>query len=194
MQETDRKRIVAWVASSVMPHEPFVRAWLRQRLQSREDIDDLIQEAYAKLSALTSIDHITRPETFFFQIVRNLLIDQIRHARVVRIEAATEIDFSSVYTDEPTPERITAARRELAKVAALIEALPERCRQVFTMRKIEGVSQREIARRLGVSESVVENEGVKGLKLILQGLKDGNGDAGRHGKVRNERSAKRKRD
>ena len=90
MQEADRRRIVAWVASSVMPHEPFVRAWLRQKLQSREDIDDLIQEAYAKLSALTSIDHITRPETFFFQVVRNLLIDQIRHARVAPAVAAID--------------------------------------------------------------------------------------------------------
>ena len=194
MLDEDRKRIVAWVTSSVMPYEPRVRAWLRRKLQSREDIDDLIQEAYAKLAALTSIDHISRPEHFFFQIVRNLLIDQIRHARVVPIEALTENDYLSVSMDEPTPERITAARRELAKVAALIEGLPLRCRQIFTLRKIEGVSQREIARRLNVSESVVENEGVKGLRLIMQGLREDNGDNDRRGKVRDERSTNRRRD
>ncbi len=192
MQDGDRNRIVAWVASSVMPHEGAVRRWLRLRLQSPEDIDDLIQEAYAKLAALKSIDHIVRADTFFFRIVQNLLIDKIRHARVVRIEAATETDFSTVYTDEPSPERITAARRELAQVAELIANLPDRCRRIFTMRKIEGVSQREIAARLGVSESVVENEGAKGLRLIMRALREDDGEQQRRGKRGEERASKRR--
>lgn len=172
MKEMDRKRIVAWVVSSVMPHEPAVRRWLRSRLQTADDIDDLIQEAYAKLAALTSIDHIQRADTFFYRTVHNLLVDRIRHDRVVRIEAATETDLSTVYTEEPSPERIAGARQELSRVATLIDDLPERCRRIFTMRKIEGVSQREIASRLGVSESVVENEGIRGLRLILKALRE----------------------
>lgn len=191
MTDDARRRLVAWVASSVMPHEPMVRAWLRQRLQSREDIDDLIQEAYAKLAALDAVDHIVRPDVFFFQMVRNLFIDQMRRARVVRIEAATELDVSSVYTDEPTPERITGARRELAKVTELIEGLPDRCRRVFTMRKVEGLSQKEVAQRLGVSESVVENEGVKGIRLILTAMRQDIGDPEYRGKAGNEQSTKR---
>lgn len=191
MREDSRQRLVAWVASQIMPHEPRVRGWLRQRLQSPEDIDDLIQEAYAKLSALESIDHIARPDTFFFQVVRNLLVDQIRRSRVVRIEAATELDVPSVYTDEPTPERIAGARRELARVGELIEALPERCRRVFTLLKVEGLSQKEVAARLGVSESVVENEGVKGIRKILKTMREETGDPEYRQKVRDERATKR---
>lgn len=191
MRDDSRQRLVAWVATQVMPHEPRVRSWLRQRLQSPEDIDDLIQEAYAKLSALASVDHIVRPDTFFFQVVRNLLVDQIRRSRVVRIEAATELDVPSVYADEPTPERIAGARRELARVGQLIEALPERCRRVFTLLKIEGLSQKEVAARLGVSESVVENEGVKGIRKILKTMREETGDPDYRLKVRHERSTKR---
>lgn len=191
MVDDSRQRLVTWVAGQVMPHEPRVRSWLRQRLQSSEDIDDLIQEAYAKLAALPAFDHIARPDTFFFQIVRNLLVDQIRRSRVVRIEAATELDVPSVYTEEPTPERIAGARRELARVAELIEGLPDRCRRVFTLLKVEGLSQKEVAARLGVSESVVENEGVKGIRKILKTMREETGDPQYRLKVRNERATKR---
>ncbi|MBA4805143.1 MAG: sigma-70 family RNA polymerase sigma factor [Brevundimonas sp.] len=191
MREDARQRLVTWVATSVMPHEGRVRGWLRQRLQSPEDIDDLIQEAYARLAALDRFDHIARPDTFFFQIVRNLLVDQIRRSRVVRIEAATELDVPSVYDETPTPERIAGARRELARVGELIEGLPERCRKVFTLRKVEGLSQKEVAERLGVSESVVENEGAKGIRLILRAMREETVDPEYRSRVRDERATKR---
>jgi RNA polymerase sigma factor (sigma-70 family) len=169
--DENRRRIVAWVAAKVMPFEPSVHAWLRRSLVSQEDIDDLIQEAYCRLSSLDAVDHIARPDGYFFQTVRMLLTEQIRRSRIVRIDSATEIETLPIYSDEPSPERITAARRELAKVKQVIDALPDRCRRIFVLRKVHGVPQREIARMLGVTESIVENDGVKGMRLILQALR-----------------------
>ena len=60
--------------------------------------------------------------------------------------------------------------KRILTALALIAALPDRCRRIFELRKIEGVSQREIARRLGVSEHVVENESVRGLRAILAAM------------------------
>jgi RNA polymerase sigma factor (sigma-70 family) len=171
----NRRRIVAWVGAHLMPHEPAVRRWLRRSLVSREDVDDLIQEAYCRIASLDAVDHIERPDSYFFQTVRMLLAEQVRRSRIVRIESVTEIDALSIYSDEPSPERITAARRELAKVQTLIEGLPERCRRIFELRKIHGVPQREIAQMLGVTESTVENDGVKGMRLIMQALREGGG-------------------
>ena len=167
----DRHRLVAWVTAHVMPHEPAVRAWLSRRVVNREEVDDLIQEAYARLAALTCVDRIERPDGYFFQIVRNLLIEQVRRARIVRFETIARTDELALHDDEPSPERIASGRGELARVQQLIEALPERCRRIFILRKVDGLSQREIARRMGVSESVVENEGAKGLRLIMQALR-----------------------
>lgn len=156
-----------------MPHEPAVRAWLRVRVAAPEDADDLIQEAYAKLTGLTSFEQIDRPAAYFFQVVRNLLIDHVRHTRVVRIDAIGDIGDISDAADDLNPERIAGGRRELSRVMALIDTLPARCRAIFTMRKIEGLSQREIAARMGVSESIVENDGVKGLTLLMRALRAG---------------------
>lgn len=167
----DRARRVAWVAKEIMPHEPAVRRWLARSRVPADQIDDFIQDAYCKLSALQSVDHIQRPDAYFFRTVRSLVTQKIRQARIVSIETFTEIDALPVLSDDPSPERIVAARRELAEVLRLIGELPARCRQVVQLRKVEGLSQKEISSRLGITETMVENDVVKGMRLISAALK-----------------------
>jgi RNA polymerase sigma-70 factor (ECF subfamily) len=158
------------VGSQILPHEGAVRAWLRRSQVPADEIDDLIQEAYCNLCDLDTVDHIPQPAAYFFRTVRNLLTDRLRRARIVRIETVAEVDAFPGYTEELSPERIITARNELDRVRRLIRALPGRCRQVIELRKVHGLSQREIGRRLNISESVVENEGVKGMRLLLLAL------------------------
>ena len=171
--DADRARRVAWVASRIMPHEPGVRRWLARSRLPHDQIADLVQEAYCRFAAMASLDHITQPQAYFFQIIRSLIVDKMRQARVVRIETVTEIEALPVITDEPSSERIVAARRELAEVMLLISQLPDRCRSVFQLRKIEGLSQKEIAAKLGVTETIVENDVAKGMRIISRALREG---------------------
>ena len=173
-----RARRAAWVAAQVMPHEPAVRRWLARSKVAPAEIDDLVQYAYCRFAELASVEAIADPAAYFFEVVRRALIGAMRRARVVSMETVAEIDALNVYADEPSPERVVAARRELGEVLRLIDRLPDRCRRVFEMRKLQGLSQREIASRLGLTETVVENEVVKGLRLISQALREG-GPAGR---------------
>jgi RNA polymerase sigma factor (sigma-70 family) len=168
--------IADWIKREVLPCEHLVRAWLARSLVSRADSDDLIQEAYCRLAKVEDYSGIARPDGFFFQTVRNLLLNQIRHARIIRIETAAELDLLNLADDAPSPERVTGAKRDLARVTDEIAALPERCRRIFEMRRIEGLSQREIAARLSVSENVVEHETAKAIKLVLKALRGGSGD------------------
>ena len=102
------------------------------------------------------------------------------------METVAEIDVLNVYAENPSPERVVAARRELGEVLRLIDRLPDRCRRVFEMRKIQGLSQREIASRLGISETIVENEVVKGLRLISRALHEGGPAERRRGLSRDD--------
>lgn len=166
----DRRDVVAWVGGQVLPHEADVRAWLRGLSVSDHQIDDVVQEAYCRIAGLASIAHIVSGRAYLFSTARNILLEQIRRSRIVRIEAMTEIDRLETDDDQPSPERIAGGRRELARVRALIEALPDRCRQIFELRRVHGLSQRETARRLGVTENVVEAQTARGLKLVLKAL------------------------
>jgi RNA polymerase sigma factor (sigma-70 family) len=167
-----RAELVAFVGGQILPHEADVRAWLRRTGSAPADIDDVVQETYCRLAALDSVAHIASGRAYFFRTARNISIEKIRRARIVRIDCVTEIDALNVVDDEPSPERVVAGRRELGRVQQLIEGLPERCRQIFTLRRIHGLSQREIAARLGVTENVVETQSARGLRLILRALSE----------------------
>lgn len=167
-----RAHIAAWVGREILPHEGDVRAWLRRTLNP-EDLEDVIQEAYCQIAGLEKIDHIRNGRAYFFTAARSIVLMRLRRARIVRIESVTEIESLNIVGDEPSPERVAAARRELDRIRQLIEGLPDRCRRIFELRKIEGMPQREIAERLGVTEHIVENDVTKGLKLILQAMAEG---------------------
>lgn len=169
MQTEQRQKIVSWVGSEILPHEGVLRGWLSRSL-SPHDVEDIIQEAYCRISALGDVTHIRSGRAYLFTTARMLVLERMRRARVVSIEAVAELDALPGLAEERSPERIAAGRHELARVRRLIGDLPERCRRIFEMRKIEGLTQREVALTLGVAEHIVENDVAKGLKLILRAI------------------------
>lgn len=163
--------IVRWVSLHVIPQEQKVRAALRRSGIADTDADDLIQDAYCRLVALRSVDHIDRPGAFFMQVVKNTWRDRLRRARVIRFEDFTENTPSAIEGEMRGFEAEILAREQLGLVQALLRTLPERCRTIFTWKRMEGLSQREIAARLGVSENVVENDVRKALRVIQRALR-----------------------
>lgn len=166
-------QLIAWLGREILPHESDVRRWLGHSQLQWSEVEDVIQESYCRLSALKNTAHITNPRAYFFTVARNVVMDHLRRARVVRMETVAEIDNLNVPWDAPTPETIAGARQDLERVSDLIAQLPDRCRRIFVMRKIEGFSQREIAAALGVSETTVENDVVRGLRHILKAIAEG---------------------
>jgi RNA polymerase sigma-70 factor (ECF subfamily) len=137
---------------------------------AEEEISDIVQDAYVKISNLQSVAHIRDGRGYFFATARSMLFDRIRRERIVRIDSMTEMEALTLADEEPGPERRVSARIELERVRRLIEALPDRCREIFELRRIQGIPQREIAERLGIPEHTVEAQAVRGLKLILKAL------------------------
>lgn len=182
-----RRELVAWVAREVMPHEPTVRAWLHARRVPADEVDDLIQDGYCRIAGLDDFEHIDNPGAFFLTIVRNLLANKWARERVVRIDVMAEIDTMAGADEAPGPELQAGDRRELGRVCALMATLPERCRHILQLRRIDGCSQREVAEMMGVTETIVENETVRGLRLIMEALR------AQGGRVAGEYEARRRR-
>jgi RNA polymerase sigma factor (sigma-70 family) len=160
--------IADWLARCVLPREAVVRAWLRRAELESHEIDDIIQEAYARIAALGAFSQISNPEGYFLRVARNILFDQLRRSRVVRIDTFAELEFLNVRDEGPDPEDRMSAKQELQKLKNLLDDLPDRCRQMFIMRKVEGLSQKEIGKRLGVTENTVETQVQRGLHLVLK--------------------------
>jgi RNA polymerase sigma-70 factor (ECF subfamily) len=132
-----------------------------------KDIDDVIQEAYAALASLHSVAHIRTPRAYFFQTVKSIILQSIRRAHIVQFDQLAEADSLQIPSEEPSPERVLFGRHDLKRASDLIKQLPPQCRAVFRLRKIEGLTGRQIAARLGIAESTVEKHLAKGLRLFL---------------------------
>jgi len=158
----------------VLPHEAAVRAWLKRWTGRAQDIDDVIQEAYSRLAVLDSVAHIGSGRAYLFQTTRNIVLEQVRRSKIVRIDNVTDIGTLGIVDEAPPLDRVVAGARELQRVEQLINQLPIKCRRVFVLRRIHGVSQREIAGMFGISESAVEKLAMRGLKLILKAMEGDN--------------------
>jgi RNA polymerase sigma factor (sigma-70 family) len=162
-----RKDIIAWVGSHVLPHEAAVRSWLKRWTGRAQDIDDVIQEAYCRLAAMDDVTHVGNGRAYLFQVTRNIVLEQVRRSKIVRIDNLTDMSFLNIMDEAPPVERVVSGVRELQRVQQLIESLPPKCRRVFILRRVHGVPQREIAERLGLTQAAVEKHATRGLKLIL---------------------------
>lgn len=143
-----------WFEAQIRPHEPVLRAWLRRRFPATLDVDDIVQESYLRLLRRAPDIELKSPKAFLFTIARNLALDCLRRRRN-SVEVALAADASAQAMDEAISADEAERGDEIVLLQAAIEALPGRCREIFRLRKVEGLSQAQIAARLGISEHTV---------------------------------------
>jgi RNA polymerase sigma-70 factor (ECF subfamily) len=163
-QDTDQAR---WFVDEVLPHEDDLRAWLKARFPVVRDVDDLVQEAFTRLLKAHDSGPVVNPRAYLFVISRNLALNQLRHLKYERPEGASEIDPLSIMDEVNSPPETAALKEEFQHLIQAIQSLPERCRQVMTLRKIYGLSQKEVAEKLGISVHTVEAQGSIGLRKCI---------------------------
>lgn len=155
-----------WFSEHLQPHEPQLRAWLRSHFSAACDIDDIVQEACLRVLQARETTEIESPKAFFFATARNLALARLRHHKVAREIHLTEIDEMNILDEGADIPDAVARAQELELLTRAIQSLPDRCRRIFTLRKIYGMSQKGIAAQLGISEHTVEAQGAIGLRKI----------------------------
>lgn len=160
----------AWFVREILPLEASLMQYLSHNWENQSELPDLRQEIYARVceAAQQQIPHA--PKSFLFTTARNFLIDLVRHSRVVQIEAMADLESLDIASDQPGPEREVSAREELRAVHAAIRRLPPRCQQSVVLRKVEGLSLREIGVRMNISEKTVERHLTEGLRALADVL------------------------
>jgi len=153
--EADQAR---WFRVEVQPHEAALRGWLRGQFPALGDVDDVIQETFSRVLELRARhpdrQHAVKP--LLFTTARNLALDLLRRRNRVKMDALPEGESAELAMDAPGVFETVSRRQELDLLTEAIQALPERCRQVLTLRKIYGLPQKEIALQLGIAEHTVE--------------------------------------
>jgi RNA polymerase sigma factor (sigma-70 family) len=159
-----------WFVEEILPLEPMLTRFLQRNWRNEAEINDLRQETYARVYEAAGRERPGLAKPFLFQVARNLMIDRLRKQSVVSLETMADFDWLNVSDDKPSSEAYVAARQELRLLQTALDALPPRCRQVVLLRKVEGLSQKEVAARMGVTIETVENQVAKGMRFLAQAL------------------------
>lgn len=131
---------------------------LTQRLGSPELAGDALQDAWVKIARVDALGEIRNPRGYIMSVAMNAARDRL-HGDDHRHLAAAEIDSLLDVPDEaPDPARIAEGRSELRSLEAILQELPRRRREILLAARIDRLPRQEIARRMGISQRLVEKE------------------------------------
>ncbi len=172
----DRIRARAvWIEENLLPYERDIRAWLKLHRAVGLEIDDIIQEMYAKIGSLDSFEHIRDPKRYAFQVAYSILLNFVRRSQIVSISAVGDLAELNVPSLEASPEEHALLRDDVREIASAIATLPKRAQQVLMLRRIEGLSQRETATKLSIGEKAVEKHLARAVTMLMDHFGRGGG-------------------
>lgn len=166
----------AWFVREVLPLEAALTQFLRYNWRGQAPVADMVQDIYVRVfqAAQKEIPQSTAP--FVFRTARNLLIDHVRQEKIIPLEAVENLEMLNVAAEVPGPDEQLIARDELRRVQGAVDQLHPRSREAFILHHVEGLSRRQIAVRMGISEITVTrhlNTGVRLLADILYRTRKG---------------------
>ena len=150
--------------------EALVR-FLHRRTRSADDAEDLAQESLTRLMRYRG----HAPETWtalLYRIAVNALHDRSRRAASHFDAQHVSLDDESgeLVAGEPSHEQRTASQQELVALQRALLRLPDRCRQIYLLNRIEGMTYNEIADHCGISVKAVEKHISRALRVLRERL------------------------
>jgi RNA polymerase sigma factor (sigma-70 family) len=143
-----------------------LRKLLRRHGQSRDDADDLIQEAFLRLHVYCQSEEVRKQHAFLARTVLNLSVDL--HRKEHRdLYAPEPVESLALLDLRPTPDEDVAVQERLTEAGAVLEALGPKTRDIFVMHRLEGVACSQIAKHFDISVSAVEKHIARAVLALM---------------------------
>jgi RNA polymerase sigma-70 factor, ECF subfamily len=141
--------------------------YIARRVPDTADADDVLQDVFLKVHRhLGTLEHEERLAPWLYRVARNTLVDRYRASRPAEPLSETS-DIPSGETSEPDAERAIAAG-----LRQMIEDLPPTYRDALVLSELEGLPQRVVAERLGLSLSGAKSRVQRGRRMLREALLD----------------------
>ena len=146
-------------------HQLALKRFISRYLRNTQDIEDITQEAFLRAYKAEKTTEVLQPKSFLFRIAKNVAISELRSKSRKITDYIEDQEESSVLLNEWTTEDEVMAQQKLGIHCEAVASLTEKCRRVYLMRKVYGMSHKEIAARLGIAQSTVEKHLMNGVKI-----------------------------
>lgn len=158
-----RRDFAALYRSTLAP----LRRYLTRLLGNTTEAQDVAHDAY--LRVFPNKPSANQPEAVLYTTARRLAINRLKR-RSISPFSPQAAGIETAASSAPGVAQQVMARQELGLLEQAIAQLPEGCRTVLLLRKVELLSHREIADRLGIAISTVEKQHVRALRLLRAAL------------------------
>jgi|TARA_B100000315_G_scaffold249994_1_gene282059 RNA polymerase sigma-70 factor (ECF subfamily) len=153
------------VSAAFIEHESFLKRFLKRFLSRPQDIEDVVQDTYLKARCAEKNQIINSPKAFLFRIARNEALKELRKKSRRITDYIEELDSQEVICGEASVEDQVIVKQKLGMFCESVLEMTPRCRRVFLMCKVYGLSYKEIASQLGISVSGVEKHVARGMVI-----------------------------
>jgi len=157
-----------WFIRNILAHESGLVRFFSRVWPDRSEVQDLCHETYLRIYESAQRSRPTSPRGFLFATARHLVLDRLRHGKVVSIELQGDLAFLNVLIDDLSPERWVGARQELWQLARAFQALPPKYKEIMWMVRVEERTQNDIAERLKLTRKAVERRLAYGMRLLQE--------------------------
>lgn len=162
----DPRGIGRQVARDAEPLRSSLARYFRVRISDPFEVDDLIQEVFARIVARDSTQPVGHLAGYVFQTAASVLADRRRRRATRRADLHVAFDPDRHADLDVDPHRVLCGKQELRAATAALLSLPERTRTVFILHRLEGRRHREVAAQLGISVSAVEKHMIKAIEHL----------------------------
>jgi RNA polymerase sigma-70 factor (ECF subfamily) len=145
------------IEAAYREHYDAVRNLLRRRLDNEDDVAELTQEAYLRVLRYRDCGEESL-KRLLLRVAMNLAVSYRRQARHQPGREHVPLEDLELVHEGPSPEESLERDERLERAASAMESLPERCRKVFSLSRLDGMRHRDIARRYGISLRLVEKQ------------------------------------
>ena len=163
---TDPRRSPHPIDGLVANYAGPLRKYFSARVYDRQDVEDLVQEVFCRLSERTTSLQIENPEAYLFQTAANLLRDRARRDQTRGGATRDLAEQAKLSFEEISPERVLLGKRKVEELNRALMELPERTRAIFLLHRFEGHKYSEMARQFGVSTSSVEKHMMEAIRHL----------------------------
>jgi len=160
------------LAREARPLHRSLSAFFRRRIREPAEVDDLVQEVFARIVARDSAKPVEDLAGYVFQVASSVLVDRARRRRSRRAAAHVAFEPDRHGELDFDPDRVLTAREDLSTVMRALLSLPEQTRTIFVLHRLEGRKQRDIAAQLGISVKTVEKHVLRAGRHLLVCLGD----------------------
>ena len=143
---------------------------VKRQTRGQKDAEDLLHSAYIRLENYRNDHVVENPSAFLVRTAINIAVDMHRHEKL--LELGTDGEGARRTDEAPLQDEIIAARERLIRVNEGLAKLPPRTREIFLLHRLEGLKNREIAARFGISQSAVEKHVSRATLFLIEWTQD----------------------